>query len=118
LEDAQDHTCFAGLDGHLVAVGPRPPLLVHAHGPDGNRLVPERALPNDEAAFLLADLAAQRLLLEIAQLKLVEDAADLDPEVGLLVVGVQAVGDGYDAHAVEAQLGQDRQHEVVVAREA
>ena len=45
-------------------------------------------LADGEAALLLADLASQRLLLEILELQLVEDAANLDAKGGVLIVAV------------------------------
>ena len=108
---------WAWLDLHLVAVGSRPALLVHPHFPDGHRAVAERLLADEEATFLLTDLTAQRLLLEVPELELVEDAADLDGERRLLVVAVETVGDRNHADALEVELSDDREHEVVVTGE-
>ncbi len=74
-------------------------------------------LADGEAALLLADLAPQCLLLEVLELELIEDAADLDAEGGLLVVTVQAIGDGDDVDPREVELGQHGEHQVVIARQ-
>ena len=63
-----------GSTSHLVAVWPRPTLLVHLHLAGGHRLVAERLLSDEETAFLLPDMSTQRLL-QVAQLELIEDAA-------------------------------------------
>jgi len=89
LEDAQDGRRLRRFDLHPVTLGARAALLVHPHLADRHRPVSERPLADEEAAFLLAELASQRLLLEVSELKLVEDPADLDAERGLLVVAVE-----------------------------
>ena len=74
-------------------------------------------LADREAALLLADLTSQRLLLEILELQLVEDAANLDAEGCVLIVAVQAIGDGDDVDTGEMEFGQHGEHEVIIARQ-
>ena len=71
-----------------------------------------------EAALFLAQLAAERFLFEILELEFVENAADLDAEGRVLVVAIQAVGDGDDTDPGEMELGQQGEHEIVIAGQA
>src|SRR5262249_35600418 len=95
-----------------------PALLVQPRGADRHGRVPIRMLADGEAALLLADLTSQRLLLEILELQLVEDAADLDAKGGVLIVAVQAISDGDDVDTGEMELGQHGEHEIIIARQA
>src|SRR5262249_2595748 len=96
----------------------RTALLVHAQFADRDGLVAERAFTYEEATLLLTDLSPKGFFSKISKLELVENAANLDSEGGFLIIAVESVGNRHDADAVEAQLGQDREHEVVVARQA
>src|SRR6516164_4884297 len=118
LEDAQDDRRFSGQDFKLEAFGSRPALLVQPRGADRHGRVPIGMLTDREAALLLADLPAQRLLLEILELQLIEDAANLDAEGCVLIVTVQAIGDRDDVDVCEMELGQHGEHEVVIACQA
>src|SRR5207302_8437382 len=114
-ENAKDDRGLLRFDLHSIAIRPWPALLVDPHLAHRHRSVAECALTHEEPAFLLAHLTAERLLLQVAELELVEDPTDLDGEGGLLVRAVKPVADGDNADALEAQLGDDREHEVVVA---
>ncbi|MEX1258774.1 MAG: hypothetical protein WEG36_14255 [Gemmatimonadota bacterium] len=117
LEDPKHHGGLSWLHLHLVAVRSWAAFLIHPNRPDRHRPVPERPLADGEASLLLADLPPERLLLQVPELELVEDAADLDTEGGLLVIAVQPVGHRHHPHSLEMQLGNHREHEVVVAGE-
>ncbi|MDQ2760675.1 MAG: hypothetical protein M3Y17_09685 [Actinomycetota bacterium] len=116
-EDPQDDSGLLWLDLHVVAVRTRAAFLVHPHLADRDRAVAERLLADEEAALLLAHLTAEGFLLEIAKLEFVEDPSDLDREGRLLIVAIQSVCHGDHADPLERELGDDRQHQVVVAGE-
>jgi hypothetical protein len=70
-----------------------------------------------EATLFLAQLAAERFLLEILELELIKDPADLDAEGGLLIMAIQPIGDRDHVDAREMKLGQYGEHQVVIARQ-
>src|SRR5262249_40929861 len=100
--DPQDNRRLGWVYLHSIAVWTWPALLIHAHRRDGDGPIPKRSLTDTEAALFLADLAAQGLLAEVAQLQFVEDPAYLDTQHAFLVVGRQAVGDRDDLDSIEA----------------
>jgi len=59
--------------------------LVDAHRAHRARAVPVGSFARREAALLLPNLAAKGLLAKVAELELVEDAADLDAQSSLFV---------------------------------
>ncbi|HZP39478.1 MAG TPA: hypothetical protein VFE48_23605 [Methylomirabilota bacterium] len=118
VEDPEDHLGLGRFDHHPVTVGPWPTSSIDPHLADRNGLVAVRRFADRESPRLLPLLAAQGLLAEVVQVELVDDAAHLEPELGVVVVAVEAIRSRDDAHAVEAELGVERQEEVVVARQA
>ena len=68
--------------------------------------------------MLLTHLPPQGLLFQILELKLVEDAADLNCQGRVLVAAVETVSHGHHPHTLEGELRQHRKHEVVVASQA
>ena len=103
-KDSKNDGGLGGLDRHSVSIGTRPALLVHADVPYGDRPIAVGRLANHEAALLLSQLTAKGLLPEVGELKFVENAADLNPDRRLFVLGVESVGHGNDPHPIEAKL--------------
>ena len=75
------------------------------------RAVPVRPLADVVAAVLLAPLAAVGLLPEIDEHERVEEAADLNTEIRMLVVGIDTIGDGQETDTEKTELGDQREHE-------
>src|SRR5262249_32375005 len=117
-EDPEDHLGLERFADHPVAIGPWPTPSIDAHLADWHGLVAVRRFTDRESTRLLPLLAAQGLLAEVVQVELVDDAAHLESELGVVIVAVEAIRPRDDAHAVEAELGVKRQQKVIVARQA
>ena len=117
VEDAADDRGLSGVDLHVVALGPGTTRLVVADGPNGNRTITEGSLADEEATQLLTVLTTERLGLQIREKQLVEDAAELDVDLGVGIVGVDTVGHRNEPDVVELKVQDHPQHEVVVPGE-
>jgi len=117
VEDTQHDRRFPGQDFKLVAFRSRPAFFVEPRGADRYGGVAIGVVADGKATPLLADLPAQRFLLEVLELELIKDPADLDAEGGLLIVAIQPICHRDHVNPGEMELGQDGQHEVVIARQ-
>ena len=115
LEDADDDGSLIGIDADLEPLGAGAALGVAANGPGGKGPIAERGFGEEEAAALLTQLTAQSLGLQITDIGLVEDAAELNHQRGVRIRGVEAVGDGDDPDALQLEVHHHAEGEEGVA---